>query len=194
MRDAQGNPLAVYDNSGGGYYWREQDLYGSSRLGIWTPNVKLANNNAAAVYDTVDNKFFELSNHLGNVLATITDRRVQIATGGNTLGHYNADLSTAQDYYAFGMLQPGKQYTANNTTYRYGFNSKENDNDVGQVLPTADANNNPITYREYDIHPKVKGQNRAAERVVIGSNGKSYYTNDHYKTFTEIKTNGTTTN
>jgi len=32
-----------------------------------------------------------------------------------------------------------------------------------------------------------KGTRRDAERIVIGSDGKKYYTNDHYKTFTEIK-------
>lgn len=32
------------------------------------------------------------------------------------------------DYYPFGMLQPGRQYSVNN--YRYGFNGKENDNEV----------------------------------------------------------------
>jgi hypothetical protein len=57
----------------------------------------------------------------------------------------------------------------------------------GQILPTSDANNSSIIYREYDIYPKVKGQNRGTDRVVIGSNGRSYYTNDHYQTFKEIK-------
>jgi guanyl-specific ribonuclease Sa len=56
----------------------------------------------------------------------------------------------------------------------------------GQVLPKTDAKGNPITYREWDINPYKKGMNRGAERVVTGSDGKAYYTNDHYKTFTEI--------
>jgi RHS repeat-associated protein len=94
---------------------------------MWTPNVNLATANARLVWDTTGRKQYELSNHLGNVLATITDKRVQHNTSGS-LDYYNADLSTAQDYYPFGMLQPGRQYNAAN--YRYGFNGKENDNDV----------------------------------------------------------------
>ncbi len=43
------------------------------------------------------------------------------------------------------------------------------------------------TYIEYDVNPKIEGQNRDAERVVKDSNGKIYYTDDHYNTFTEIK-------
>ena len=43
------------------------------------------------------------------------------------------------------------------------------------------------TYREYDINPYVKGQNRGSERIVVGNNGRVYYTNDHYGSFTKIK-------
>lgn len=57
----------------------------------------------------------------------------------------------------------------------------------GQVLPKADSNGNPINYKEYDVNPYQKGVNRGSERVVIGSDSKAYYTNDHYKTFTQIQ-------
>jgi guanyl-specific ribonuclease Sa len=39
-------------------------------------------------------------------------------------------------------------------------------------------------YREYDVHPKLPGKNRGAERIVIDQRtGKAYYTADHYRTF-----------
>lgn len=39
-------------------------------------------------------------------------------------------------------------------------------------------------YREYDVHPKVPGKNRGAERIVIEQHsGKAYYTADHYHSF-----------
>jgi RHS repeat-associated protein len=56
-----------------------------------------------------------------------------------------------------------------------------------QVLPKTGANGKPITYREYDVNPFKQGVNRGVERVVIGSDGKSYYTSDHYYTFKPIK-------
>jgi hypothetical protein len=71
VRDAQGNTLALYDNKSSHTNWREQHLYGSSRLGMWNPNVNLATNNAATVWDTIGKKNYELTNHLGNVMATI---------------------------------------------------------------------------------------------------------------------------
>jgi guanyl-specific ribonuclease Sa len=64
----------------------------------------------------------------------------------------------------------------------------------GQILPKKDAKGNDITYKEYDVNPKpikvnTKKANidRDAQRVVIGSDGKIYYTKDHYKTFIEVK-------
>jgi guanyl-specific ribonuclease Sa len=63
----------------------------------------------------------------------------------------------------------------------------ENDGRGGQTLPTKDGSENIVTYREYDVNPYVPGQNRGSERVVIGDNGKAYYTKDHYSTFKEIK-------
>ena len=132
IRDAQGNPLALYDNSHSANNWREQDLYGSSRLGMCQPDVNLTVANATAVWDTIGGKSYELNNHLGNVLATITDKRLQVSTDGSTINNYTADVATAQDYYPFGMLMPGRQYSFSNV-YRYGFNGKENDNEVKGV-------------------------------------------------------------
>ncbi|WP_144776873.1 ribonuclease domain-containing protein [Marinobacter maritimus] len=57
----------------------------------------------------------------------------------------------------------------------------------GQILPRAGPNGKKITYKEYDVNKFVKGRNRGAERIVVGSNGRAYYTNNHYKTFTEMK-------
>jgi RHS repeat-associated protein len=56
----------------------------------------------------------------------------------------------------------------------------------GQVLSKTDANGNPITYWEFDVNPYQRGVNRGAERLVVGSDGRAYFTSDHYQTFTEI--------
>ncbi|RWY48519.1 RHS repeat-associated core domain-containing protein [Mucilaginibacter gilvus] len=142
VRDAQGNTLAVYDNAGTTINWREQHLYGSSRLGIWTPNLNIGTTGTIAedtTYGIAGRKFYELNNHLGNVMATISDRRWQ--SPGVTPQLYMPDVISQQDYYAFGMLQPGRQYTATGAgTYRYGFNGKENDNEVKKDASATHAN------------------------------------------------------
>jgi ribonuclease T1 len=54
-------------------------------------------------------------------------------------------------------------------------------------LPREDAQGNGIDYQEWDVNKKVQGQNRGTERICTGSDGRSWYTNDHYRTFKEIK-------
>lgn len=58
--------------------------------------------------------------------------------------------------------------------------------DGGQKLPETDARGGRIHYQEWDIHPKVPGRNRGAERLVTGSDGRAWFTSDHYRTFTEV--------
>jgi guanyl-specific ribonuclease Sa len=42
-------------------------------------------------------------------------------------------------------------------------------------------------YREYDVHPRVPGQARGPERLVIDeTTGRAYYTRDHYRTFVPL--------
>jgi len=54
-------------------------------------------------------------------------------------------------------------------------------------LPRSDTDGKPIQYQEWDVNPKVKGRNRGTERLVTGSDGRAWFTNDHYNTFTEVK-------
>ena len=63
---------------------------------------------------TIGEKQYELSNHLGNVLATITDRKVLTEDPGTSDPNdwwWDADVASAQDYYPFGMLMPDRVYT-----------------------------------------------------------------------------------
>jgi RHS repeat-associated protein len=69
--------------------------------------------------ERVGAKNYELSNHLGNVLATISDKTIF-----NT-DHYNGIVYSAQLYYPFGWEIPTLSYTAKK--YRFGFNGKEDD-------------------------------------------------------------------
>lgn len=60
---------------------------------------------------------YELKDHLGNVHAVVTDRRMK--NGSVSVPQY-VSLTA---YYPFGMTMPGKDY--NSGEYRYGFNGKE---------------------------------------------------------------------
>ncbi|MEL7124559.1 MAG: ribonuclease domain-containing protein, partial [Bacteroidota bacterium] len=60
-------------------------------------------------------------------------------------------------------------------------------------LPRRDANGNTITYSKADIDrnptagQRANGAKRSKRRLLRDSNGKYYYTHDHYKTFRKIK-------
>ena len=75
----------------------------------------------------VGDRRYELSNHLGNVLSVVSDKKIPTLSG-DVLTHFNADVLAYNDYYPFGMLQPGRHQ--NTSDYRYGFNGMELDNEV----------------------------------------------------------------
>ncbi|TCJ18412.1 RHS repeat protein, partial [Flaviaesturariibacter flavus] len=118
VRDAQGNVMAVYSDSSDRVLLKEQHLYGSSRLGI-RERVGVTTGTGEAVFDPGaiaylrGEKRYELSNHLGNVLVTISDRKYGVDTSGDgESDRFIADVLSAQDYYPFGMQMPGKAFAA----------------------------------------------------------------------------------
>ncbi len=54
-------------------------------------------------------------------------------------------------------------------------------NNLESRLPGVDGAGNPITYRERDVNPYVKGAGRGAERLASGRSAD--YTDDHYRSF-----------
>lgn len=121
VRDASGNVMSVYEIASSVVKQTELNIYGGSRLGmvkdtILPQNVTLTGGFSAATMTifTRGKKLFELSNHLGNVLATITDRKIAApsTTNDSLIDHYVADISTVQDYYPFRMLMNGRNLTS----------------------------------------------------------------------------------
>lgn len=55
-----------------------------------------------------------------------------------------------------------------------------------RALPQADAGGRRIQYQEWDVHPHREHVNRGAERLITGSDGRAWYTSDHYAHFTEM--------
>jgi RHS repeat-associated protein len=164
IRDAQGNSLAVYERRQDTLIWKEQHLYGSSRLGMLKPEKIVTGavndvSNGSGYYasrTTIGAKSYELSNHLGNVMAVISDRGV---------------LLSAQDYYPFGMTMPGRNTEAK---YRYGFNGKETDPETGiqdygmrwylpniARFPSVD----PITKKYPELTPYQFASNRPIDGI-----------------------------
>ena len=130
IRDAQGNTMGVYTRHNDSVSWREQYIFGSTRLGLYRADT-LVNKGLQVISKLYEGKRnYELTNHLGNVLAVINDRKTDSLNGTVKVG-FNAVVISATDYFPFGMTIDSRSYTAA-ATYRYGFNGKENDKETGE--------------------------------------------------------------
>jgi len=124
----------------------EHNIYGSSRVGIKNTNKRvtaLAYNIQGDLPDIIipetinpldpvkrslGEKQYELSNHLGNVLVTVSDRKIVGENEGETVTKYRAEVLFASDYYPFGMQMPDRNEDVI-SGYRYGFNGMEKDDE-----------------------------------------------------------------
>jgi RHS repeat-associated protein len=166
VRDASGNVMGTYgytstgtnDLSGANLMQNEVYLYGSSRLGALAVNRNVEDtlqprDSSLSLPLGLGNlikgpfvrgiKQYELSNHLGNVLVTISDRKLGVDDGtkDGVVDWYVADVVTANDYYPFGMMMPGRKFAQAGKDYRYSINGQEKE--LNENITTA-------LYWEYD--------------------------------------------
>lgn len=148
VRDASGNIISIYSSkppTGGGgpglpgvLRLTEQAIYGSSRVGLVNRNLDLTSfpPGGQSATHTVGKVQYELANHLGNVVATISDKNL---VAGNVL----ADVTSVSAYYPFGALMPSRALFS--SSYRYGFNGMERDDEL-----KGDGNSYEFKARVYD--------------------------------------------
>lgn len=153
-------------------------VYGSSRLGVINHSESLVSReftasingdnrfenkdysgstvNVILTYQSAEFKLvrglkqYELSNHLGNVLVTIQDRRQSVdSTVNGVTDYYIPYIVTAQDYYAFGSLMDERGFELG--AYLYGFQGQEKDDEVS-------GNNGDYVTFKYRIHDARLGR------------------------------------
>lgn len=78
------------------------------------------------------------------------------------------------------------KYIKENGTAPDGYVGGRKFGNYEKQLPQKDDNGRRINYQEWDVNPKQKGRNRGAERLVTGSDGRVYYTKNHYKSFINV--------
>lgn len=178
IRDAQGNVMSIYtlipeevvpDPEDFDLQLTERDIYGSSRLGTENINQVIASTTLGHININTDftqvvgDRSYELSNHLGNVLQVVTDRKLAIDSGDynpetgtyytmilggdGVVDYFTADVVSQSDYYPFGMMLPGRN--SSEDEYRYGFNGMEMDDEVRDSKGTSYT----TEFRQYD--PRV---------------------------------------
>lgn len=97
-------------------------------------------------------------------------------------GQAGTDQQNTVPRYALDVLQYVRRngYAPDNFVGGREFMNKE------KRLPLKAPDGARIRYSEWDVHPKVQGQNRGPERLITGSDHSAWYTKDHYKTFQKI--------
>jgi RHS repeat-associated protein len=97
-----------------------------------TDIIKDSVSNATGSYSrTIGDKRYEMTDHLGNVLAVITDKKIAAGIASDTATYYKAEVINEQDYYPFGMPIKERSYTiSGGSGYKYGYNGKLKDNDI----------------------------------------------------------------
>ncbi len=166
--DPQGRTMAYYVKyvntiSETMFVAMEHPIYGSGRLGVsnridtmykagiyspaWFTNNKNMRN--------LGLKSYELSNHLGNVLVTVTDKKIYSA--GLMGVEFDPEITSIMDYYPFGSQILTRSWSAINTGYRFGFNGQEEDNEIsgaGNSFTAEFWQYDPRLARRWNIDPK----------------------------------------
>jgi hypothetical protein len=115
---------------------------------------------------------YEEVNHLGNVLVTVSDKKIPVLTaaGSSSISFYNADIITATDFYPFGMAQPNRKFAQGTSKYKYGgIDGQEKETDLNDNITTA-------MYWEYDSrigrrwNVDVVRKNSESPYACLGSN------------------------
>lgn len=130
-RDAQGNILAVYNREDATetdeMALSEQHIYGAARIGyVQLAAEKPSISESGCFLRYLGEKQYELSNHLGNVLVVVSDRRFAYEDAGaiGNVKYYESDIVAGQDYDPLGNLLEGRNWY---NSYRFGFNDYEYD-------------------------------------------------------------------
>ena len=140
--DATGNTMAVYEtedeidgsNLNRSLYASEFIVYGSDRIGMKKKRIDLAEvnytidpgpvlvfqNYASLISSTGDLHTsllgfarYELKNHLGNVMAVVSDRKIGVSNASLTGYDYSIpEVVNLYDYYPFGSPMPERSYLA----------------------------------------------------------------------------------
>ena len=154
IRDAQGNILSTYEkkrddfNNVTTFMVDEQPIYGSSRLGVYRSKFELTGHDVPAPFEEatilreLDQKNFEINDHLGNVHTVISSRKTPVYNG--TVIEFQPDIIRATDYYPFGMQMPGRSYKREDLALQPGKIYITGLRDFQSETVTLVINGNPI--------------------------------------------------
>jgi RHS repeat-associated protein len=167
----------------------EHSLYGSARIGVDGRKDTLYKAGAynpawcgtQSARRELGRKQYELTNHLGNVLVSISDKKAYKTLSGSI--YFEAEIITLSDYYPFGSAMQTRGFAAGG--YRFGFNTQEKDTEIGSDIYTAQFwEYDGRLGRRWNVDPvpqvsisdyAVNGNNPILNRDVLGNEKESIH-------------------
>jgi RHS repeat-associated protein len=130
------------------YQLSERHIYGSARIGTENSCLELiANSTEIDIREfsrTINLKSYEIANHLGNVISTVSDLKIPVdISNDNFTDSYSAIIISATDYSPFGAALESRSF--NKEMYRFGFNGQESDDEINGI-----GNSYAFEYRVHD--------------------------------------------
>jgi RHS repeat-associated protein len=103
-------------------------------------------------------KQYELTNHLGNVMAVVSDKKIvkELVQGPFVSLAYDVDVLSSTDYYPGGSILPGRNFSSNE--YRYGYQGSEKDDEIlgaGNLYTTQFRELDTRLLRWWGVDPKA---------------------------------------
>jgi RHS repeat-associated protein len=133
------------------YVAEEHSIYGSSRVGVDNRKDTLYKagsyspvwGGASTSRRNLGSKSFELANHLGNVLVTVSDKPIYEVSSATIF--FNPEITSSSDYYPFGAPMAGRGYSSE--AYRFGFGGHEKMDEVSGSGNTIDMGDRWLSVR-----------------------------------------------
>ncbi len=150
--DAQGNQISTYDHEvvaeTAQFNLKERNIFGSSRLGSKQDSLNVLTATLSQnITQILGLKYYEFSNHLGNVLTVYSDVKIPLdADADYVVEGFRVPIRNIADYSPFGVQLDGR--TISMDSYRYGFQNQEKDDEIKGA-----GNSVNYTYRMHD--PRV---------------------------------------
>jgi RHS repeat-associated protein len=157
--DAQGNQISTYDHEivseTTQFNLKKNNIYGSSRIGNLNRNINVLTSTISSNYASVlGGKYYEFSNHLGNVLTVFTDKKIPKDEDNNgKVDGYEIGIFSTADYSPFGVQLDGRTESGE---YRYGYQGSEKDDELkggGNSYTTFFRQLDPRVGRWFSVDP-----------------------------------------
>ncbi|MBU3661560.1 MAG: hypothetical protein FGM14_16985, partial [Flavobacteriales bacterium] len=158
--DAQGNQISTYDHEvvseTAQFNLKERNIFGSSRIGSKQDSLNVLTATLTQNYTQIlGTKYYEFSNHLGNVLTVFSDVKIALDADANgAVDGFRVPIRNIADYSPFGVQLDGR--TISMDSYRYGYQGSEKDDEAkggGNSYTTFFRQLDPRVGRWFSVDP-----------------------------------------